>query len=224
MHGRMIGAVALFLLGPAAEAAAQLGIEPERRTERPSWWVMGGTVAAVAARGDGFRFVSTGVGSQLFLGVMPGEGPDELRLGFSFSTHADDLYDSRAEVVEVYFEPWWAIDLAPMALRLGPRVAWLREFRDGLRTPLRDFVLGGNLGVRLPLRSRLALESGVTLTNAVFDGPLVAALGPDLDGVVVNWIWQFRLGLIYRFKGADSRGGWSDVMAGSGCGRLPREP
>ena len=200
-----MGAVCLFLLGTAGRAAAQLGIEPEKRGERPNWWIVGETAAAVAARGDGFRFVSTGVGSQLFLGVMPGEGPDELRLGLSPSTHADDLYDSRAEVVEVYFEPYWAIDLPSVALRLGPRVAWLREYRDGLRTPLRDFVIGGDGGVRIPLRPRLAFESGDALTNAVFDGPLVAALGPDPDGVVVNWIWQFRLGVIYRFKGAASR-------------------
>jgi hypothetical protein len=114
MRGGTIGAVGLFLPGTAGQAAAQLGIEPEKRAERPNWGIVGGTAAAVAPRGDGFRFVATGVGSHLFLGVMPGEGPDELRLGLSLSTHADDLHDSRAEVVEVYFEPYWAIDLPPV--------------------------------------------------------------------------------------------------------------
>ena len=218
----------LLVLATAGQAAGQLGTEPVGEPERPTWLLAGSSAAFVPVTGDGFVGVSNGWGAQIYIAALPGSAPvDELRLGFSVSRHADRVWDSPVHVIELYFEPLWEIHrlsgdvrlgshVVPIQFRLGPRFTWLEEKRQGAprgdprgngpQVRLRDFSYGGNVVFRAPLRERLALEAGVTLTNAVFDDPIVRAFGPDPDGVVVDWIWQFRLGMAFRIHGSNARG------------------
>jgi len=47
---------------------------------------------------------------------------------------------------------------------------------------------------------RLALEAGLTVTNVVFAGAEVRDLGPDPDGVLLNWVFALRAGVVYRLR------------------------
>jgi hypothetical protein len=167
----------------------------------PTGLIVGTAPILVFPTGDGFRNVSAGVGTHLFVGThFPPF--DELRLGGWVSSHGDDLTDGRSEVLSLYLETWFARDLGSWQVRAAPRFLWAREFRALYTTGDSGFGLGAALGARIPLSSRFALEPGFGLTHATFSSmPGTERQSPDIsDNRVVNWIWELRAGLAWRVR------------------------
>ncbi|MGD8277908.1 MAG: hypothetical protein PVH00_07770 [Gemmatimonadota bacterium] len=155
------GLLVFLALGHAVPAAAQVWI-PEHGPEAPTWYVTGGSLSFVHGRGDSMRRVANGVGLNAFLGVMPPDVADELRVGIAVSSHGDDISPSRTELLSVYFEPYWAWPVASLWIRAAPRFAWVREFRESIHVKLGALAYGAVVSVRRAVGPRLAFERGST--------------------------------------------------------------
>ena len=125
---------------------------------------------------------------------------DEIRVGASLNDLPEDLRDDRVRSLAVYLEPTVARDVSTFTLRVGPRIAWMWQWRSIFTgSPLRGFGFGGATGVLLPVGSRVAVDASAAFTGYSF-GPASTESFMDRDGKSYASVWEIRIGTVVRLK------------------------
>ncbi len=175
-------------------------LELDNELRDPTGLVVG--VAGVVMYGgeEAFESVGPGIGGQLFVGSKFGV-IDELRAGVSLGTSSEELSDDRVQTLSVYLESYFATDVLGVAVRVGPRLAWMRESRTVfVADHLSGLGAGGNAGVLIPLESHVAIESGASATLFMFGAADIEGLPPDADRQSYGWVCDLRIGVRWRLK------------------------
>ena len=190
---------AMLLLSAPASIHAQDGPVIRTGTELsdPGPLSLGMAVGAVLVSGEAFDFVGTGPSLHVFA-ALPLQPFEEMRVGFTYSRHADDLAEDDVVVKMVWAEPQWGTGLpGNLRLRYGLRAAYVHEERSIFTKTMHGIGGGAIAGLHRSLGSRATIEASVLITGLLLPAADIAG-SPDPDGRSNAWFREFRIGLSVR--------------------------
>ena len=159
----------------------------------------GVSAGAMLVSGEAFYDVRHAPAFHAFL-ALPVDPFDEIRVGFSYSSHADTLDNRRVVVRSLYVEPLFALGSGSFVLHYGLRGAYIHQARPLFRNTMHGLGIGGVLALRRRLGARVALEGTLALTGVTFPGTdlIHPEADPDYDMWSNAWFRELRFGLIVR--------------------------